>query len=200
VSVTDAGPRSARAEKTRIAIADALLSLIDEGDLQPTATRIADRAGISLRLIYHHFGDLEALFREAAERETVRLISRVHPVATDLEFPERLDAFVEQRCSLLEWMTPVCRAAALHAPFSATLQAARTNATAAGDHELKRVFATEIERLPAERRAPIVDALCMATSWNAWDELRMRGRSETESREAIRTTLLVLLGSPGAAA
>ena len=200
MSVTDAGPRSARAEKTRIAIADALLSLIDEGDLQPTATRIADRAGISLRLIYHHFGDLEALFREAAERETVRLISRVHPVATDLEFPERLDAFVEQRCSLLEWMTPVCRAAALHAPFSATLQAARTNATAAGDHELKRVFATEIERLPAERRAPIVDALCMATSWNAWDELRMRGRSETESREAIRTTLLVLLGSPGAAA
>ena len=200
MSVTDAGPRSARAEKTRIAIADALLSLIDEGDLQPTATRIADRAGISLRLIYHHFGDLEALFREAAERETVRLISRVHPVATDLEFPERLDAFVEQRCSLLEWMTPVCRAAALHAPFSATLQAARTNATAAGDHELKRVFATEIERLPAERRAPIVDALCMATSWNAWDELRMRGRSETESREAIRTTLLVLLGSPDAAA
>jgi AcrR family transcriptional regulator len=194
--MTDAGPRSARAEKTRVAIADALLSLIDEGDLQPTATRIADRAGISLRLIYHHFGDLEALFREAAERETVRLIGRVHPVPTDLDFPERLDAFVEQRCSLLEWMTPVCRAAALHAPFSATLQAARTNATAAGDHELKRVFSPEIARLPAERRASTVDALCMATSWNAWDELRMRGRSEVESREAIRTALRVLLGSP----
>ena len=58
-------------------IAEALLSLIDEGDLQPTANRIAERAGISLRVIYHHFGDLEALFREAAERETVRLISRV---------------------------------------------------------------------------------------------------------------------------
>ena len=194
MSVTDAGPRSARAEKTRVAIADALLSLIDEGDLQPTATRIADRAGISLRLIYHHFGDLEALFREAAERETVRLISRVHPVPIDREFPERLDAFVEQRCSLLEWMTPVCRAAALHAPFSATLQAARTNATAAGDHELKRVFAPEIAALPAERRASTVDALCMATSWNAWDELRMRPRSVADCREAIRTTVRVLLG------
>jgi TetR/AcrR family transcriptional regulator, regulator of autoinduction and epiphytic fitness len=196
VSVTDAGPRSARAEKTRIAIADALLSLIDEGDLQPTATRIADRAGISLRLIYHHFGDLEALFREAAERETVRLISRVHLVSIELPLSERLDAFVEQRCSLLEWMTPVCRAAALHAPFSATLQAARTNATAAGDHEVKRVFAAEIAELPAGRRRPIVDAMCMATSWNAWDELRMRERTEAESREAIRTTLRVLLGSP----
>ena len=196
MSVTDVGPRSARAEKTRVAIADALLSLIDEGDLQPTATRIADRAGISLRLIYHHFGDLEALFREAAERETVRLISRVRPVPTDLDFLGRLDAFVEQRCSLLEWMTPVCRAAALHAPFSATLQAARTNATAAGDHELKRVFAPEIAALPAERRVSTVDALCVATSWNAWDELRMRGRSEVESREAIRTALRVLLGSP----
>jgi len=194
VSVTEVGPRSARAERTRVAIADALLSLIDEGDLQPTATRIAERAGISLRLIYHHFGDLEALFQEAAQRETVRLISRVHLVSTDLPFPERLDDFVEQRCSLLEWMTPVCRAAALHAPFSATLQAARTNATAAGDHEVKRVFAAEIAELPADRRRPTVDALCMATSWNAWDELRMRPRSVADCREAIRTTVRVLLG------
>jgi AcrR family transcriptional regulator len=194
VSVTEVSPRSARAERTRVAIADALLSLIDEGDLQPTATRIADRAGISLRLIYHHFGDLEALFREAAERETVRLMSRVHLVSTDLPFTERLDDFVEQRCSLLEWMTPVCRATALHAPFSATLQAARANATAAGDHEVKRVFAAEIAELPADRRRSTVDALCMATSWNAWDELRMRQRSVDECREAIRTTMRVLLG------
>jgi AcrR family transcriptional regulator len=194
VSVTDAVTRSTRAEKTRIAIADALLSLIDEGDLQPTATRIADRAGISLRLIYHHFGDLEALFQEATQRETIRLFSRVTPVPADLPFPQRLDEFVEQRCRLLEWMTPVCRAAALHAPFSATLQAARTQATAAGVHEVKRVFAPEIAQLPAGSRQAVVDVLCMATSWNAWDELRLRGLSEERSCAAVRTTLLVMLG------
>ena len=49
----------AATERARASIADALFSLLDEGELQPTATRIAERAGISLRLIYHHFGDLE---------------------------------------------------------------------------------------------------------------------------------------------
>jgi len=193
VSVTDAGPRSARAERTRIAIADALLSLLDEGELQPTATRIAERAGISLRLIYHHFGDLEALFAMAAERESVRLLARVRPVRLDQPFDGRLDAFVDQRCRLLEWMTPVCRAAALHGPTSATLQAARRQATSAGDHELARVFAPEIAQLPDETRQATVDALCALTGWAAWDDLRTRGRSQGASRDAVRHALQAML-------
>jgi TetR/AcrR family transcriptional regulator, regulator of autoinduction and epiphytic fitness len=194
VSVTDAGPRTARAERTRVAIADALLSLIDEGDLQPTATRIAERAGISLRLIYHHFGDLEALFHEATERETVRVLARVHPVALDQPFAGRLDAFVEQRSRLLEWMTPVCRAAALHTPTSETLQAARRQATRAGDHELTHVFAPEIAALDDDQRAATVDALCVLTSWVAWDGLRTRGRTIEASQAAMRRSLVVMLG------
>ena len=194
MSVTDAGPRSARAERTRVAIADALLSLLDEGDLQPTANRIAERAGISLRLIYHHFGDLEALFQEASQRETVRLLARVRPVALDQPFADRLDAFVDQRCNLLEWMTPVCRAAALHAPTSETLRAARRQATRAGDHELERVFAPEIAGLAEPLRRPVVDALCALTSWSTWDDLRTRGLSQTASRDAVRQVLAGMLG------
>ena len=39
--------RTVRAERTRQALVDALLSLLDEGQLQPTAERIAVRAGVS---------------------------------------------------------------------------------------------------------------------------------------------------------
>jgi AcrR family transcriptional regulator len=195
VTVTER-PRPPRAERTRQAIADALLSLLDEGDLQPTATRIAERAGISLRLIYHHFGDLEALFQEACERETLRVLARVQAVPSDLPFDERVGAFVEQRCRLLEWMTPVCRAAALHAPFSPTLRGAGTQATSAGDHELRRVFAREIGRLPEDIRQTTVDAMCMATTWPAYDDLRRRNLDEPRCRDAMRLTLTTLLG-PG---
>jgi TetR/AcrR family transcriptional regulator, regulator of autoinduction and epiphytic fitness len=196
VSVTDAGPRSARAERTRVAIADALLSLLDEGELQPTATRIAERAGISLRLIYHHFGDLEALFQAAAEQETVRLLARVRPVRLDQPFEARLDAFVDQRCRLLEWMTPVCRAAALHAATSETLQAANRQATRAGDRELERVFAPEIDQLDEAQRGPTVDALCTLTSWTSYHGIRLRGRSQAASRDALRQVLAVMLAPP----
>ena len=193
----EATAQPTRAERTRQVIADALLSLIDEGDLQPTATRIAERAGISLRLIYHHFGDLEALFQEACERETIRLFSRVkQPVPADGPFESRLDAFVEQRCSLLEWMTPVCRAAALHAPFSPTLQIAGIQATAAGDHEVRRVFGHEIADLPPDRRQTVVDAICMATTWPAYDDLRRRDLDEARCQAAMRLTLSALLAPP----
>ena len=41
--------RTARSERTRTAIVDAHLQLIREGDLRPTAEKIAKQAGVSLR-------------------------------------------------------------------------------------------------------------------------------------------------------
>ena len=40
--------RLARSARTRHAVVDALLDLLGEGDLRPTAARIAERAGVSL--------------------------------------------------------------------------------------------------------------------------------------------------------
>src|SRR5690349_14408846 len=105
--------RSARAERTRTAIVDALISLLEEGDLQPTANRIADRAGISLRLIYHHFGDLESLYRAVGARTNERLLARTHRVPIDLPLERRIDELVAQRADVLEWLSPVMRAAQL---------------------------------------------------------------------------------------
>ena len=58
--------RTARSERTRNAIVDAHLRLIHEGDLRPTAERIAKQAGVSLRALWSHFSDLEALFAARA--------------------------------------------------------------------------------------------------------------------------------------
>src|ERR1044072_5768679 len=60
--------RSARAARTRDAVVEALLSLLDEGNLRPTARQVAERAGVSLRSVYVHFDDLEDLFTAAAHR------------------------------------------------------------------------------------------------------------------------------------
>lgn len=54
--------RTLRAERTRAAIIDAHMALMLEGDPQPTARRVAERAGVSLRTLWGHFADLEALF------------------------------------------------------------------------------------------------------------------------------------------
>src|SRR3546814_6231042 len=56
--------RTLRAMRTREAIFDATFSLIDEGDLRPTAPRVAERAGVSVRSVFQHFDDLESLHAE----------------------------------------------------------------------------------------------------------------------------------------
>ena len=196
MTVTDAVARSPRAERTRDAIADALLSLLEEGDLQPTATRIAERAGISLRLIYHHFSDLEELFQVLARREGERMVQRVEPVPADLPFEERLDRFVDQRARVLEWLTPVCRAGVLHEPFSEALRNARDAGAALAEREILRVFATELEPYrPAERQAR-VDALAASTGWAGWNAVRVSGRSVERARAAMRRTVRAVLLSP----
>ena len=193
MSVAGAEPRSPRAERARASIAEALLSLIDEGDLQPTANRIAERAGISLRLIYHHFGDLESLYQEASRIQLKRLLERYVPVPPDLPYEERLTGFVEQRARIYEWQTPVRRSAMINEHGSRTLQEARSWGTAAANLEFQKTFATEIAQLSDDQRAVTLDALAMVAGWPAWDELRTSDHSIEEASAALTHAITVLL-------
>ncbi|MEM1112841.1 MAG: helix-turn-helix domain-containing protein [Pseudomonadota bacterium] len=58
--VTDG--RRLRSERSRKAIIDAGLALMDEGNLLPTAQQISDKAGVGIRSFFRHFADMEALF------------------------------------------------------------------------------------------------------------------------------------------
>jgi len=183
--------RTARAVRTRAAIVDALLQLLDEGDLQPTATRIADRAGISLRLIYHHYGDLESLFRAAAERQAERLADLAEDIPADLPAAERLTRFVDQRTAMLEWITPVRRAALLQEPFSDQLQAARDALMAIAEQQVVEVFSAELGR--ADDPA-VAQAVVAVAAWGFWNDLRTAGRTPAEARAAVEAGLAHLLG------
>lgn len=185
--------RAARAVRTRTAIVDALLHLLEEGDLQPPANRIAERAGISLRLIYHHFGDLESLFRAAANREAERLAAMAEPIDVDLALDERVDQLVAQRTKMLEWITPVRRAALLQEPFSEELRAARDAFQAIGEQQVTSLFAGELAALPAKRRAATVAAVSGALSWGLWNDLRVSGRSVDDARAAVLLALRAIL-------
>lgn len=66
--------RRARSERSKQAIIDATLALMQEGILIPTAQQISDRAGVGIRSFFRHFEDMETLFatidiqiRDAAE-------------------------------------------------------------------------------------------------------------------------------------
>lgn len=185
--------RTARAVRTRTAIVDALLALLEEGDLQPTANRIADRAGISLRLIYHHFGDLEALFHAVAARQAERVAEIFEPVPDGLPLDERLLAFAQLRTSILEWLTPVRRASLLHEPFSEELMQAREAMHEIGRQQVMALFGDELDALPAGERESATAAFVAAANWSFWDSLRTAGLSVEHARATVHLTLTRLL-------
>lgn len=187
--------RAARAARTRTAIVDALLELLDEGDLQPTATRIAERAGISIRLIYHHFGDLEALYRAVAERQAERVVAMVRHIPVDLPLDERIRQFVAERSAILEQITPVRRASLLQEPFSEALRTTHRIFVQLGEDRVTHLFAPELAALPISERDTVVAALAAAGGWNFWDALRTSDRSVGASRAALTRTFHALLTS-----
>jgi AcrR family transcriptional regulator len=55
--------RRRRSERSRQAIIDASVALLEEGTLVPTAQQIAERAGVGIRSFFRHFDDMETLFQ-----------------------------------------------------------------------------------------------------------------------------------------
>lgn len=182
--------RTARSERTRAAVADALLDLIDEGNLQPPAQRVAERAGVSLRLVYHHFDDLTTLFAAAAARQSERVMALVKPISDEGPFAVRLEAFVAQRARLYHRLFNARRAARLleHvAPVVAdTLQLVRAYKRV----EAERVFARELGRLAPARRRERTAALGAVTSFNSWESLRAHQQLSVEDAKRVLGTMI----------
>src|SRR3954453_2751392 len=72
--------RSPRSERTRASVVDALLDLLRDGNLRPTAKEIAERAGTSLRSVYVPFDALEYFFTAAATRAVQSIAGLVEPI------------------------------------------------------------------------------------------------------------------------
>lgn len=54
--------RRQRTERSRKAMIDAALALIQEGNFAPTAREIAERAGVGVRSFFRQFDDMDSLF------------------------------------------------------------------------------------------------------------------------------------------
>lgn len=60
--------RRARSERSRQAIIESAVALMEEGILVPTAQQISDRSGLGIRSFFRHFEDMETLF-DAVDRQ-----------------------------------------------------------------------------------------------------------------------------------
>jgi TetR/AcrR family transcriptional regulator, regulator of autoinduction and epiphytic fitness len=184
--------RAARSVRTRRAIVDALRALHHEGDLRPTAPRVAERAGVSVRTVWQHFDDLETLLFEAGRRDLEIAQSFVAPIDMTLPTAERVDALVQQRARMFEEMAPPWRAARVHAPFSAQIQSNRDTLMQLAREQVGELFAPELAG--ASDPQALLDALHVASSWATWESLRADAHLDVDrSKKALRLWLSRLI-------
>lgn len=182
--------RSARALRTREAIVDACIGLVEEGELRPTAPRVAERAGVSVRSVFQHFDDLPSLHIAVTERIVERLAALLHPVDPALPLPDKIVAFVRHRGALLEAVTPFRRAANVHGPFAPEIQHALRAGTDYLRDEVAQGFRPEIDRAPAAERRELLESLALTLSWPSWDALRTDGGCSVAEAAAITRRIL----------
>lgn len=185
--------RTARAIRTRRAVVDALLALLAEGDLRPSAERIAERAGVSLRALWANYADLETLYAVAGQRQLEHQSELARRISPRLPLAQRVAALARQRAQVLEFLAPIARAAQLREPFSAQLRANRARQFQIARDELAALFAAELAAA-GDGAEELLHALTAASTWPAWSVLRDDlALSVHAAQKAMARTLHALL-------
>ena len=185
--------RRARRHRSRDLAVDAVLDLLGEGVLRPTAQQVAERSGVSLRSIFRIFDDVETLNAAAAARQLSRIRHLFIDVMPTGTLPERVDQVVAINGRLYESVAPIRRAALRLAPESPALQEQLARARGWVRAEVERVFATELSTAHRDTAA----AVELTLSFEAWDQLRAtQGLSPARAAATVNGMVRALLSAP----
>ena len=99
--------RIVRGLRTRQALIQATLDLIQAGDVEPTSAAIATIAGVSSRALFQHFTNLADLYAAAFDLAVSRAFERSRPVDSEASLTNRIELLVSDRSELFEEWLPV---------------------------------------------------------------------------------------------
>jgi TetR/AcrR family transcriptional regulator of autoinduction and epiphytic fitness len=196
--------RQSRTARSRLAICEACLDLVQEGALQPSADQIAERAGLSRRSIFNHFADLAELYDAVVEVGLQRCAPLLEKIDAEATVASRVARLAEVRSRFLEATAPFTRALTAQALVgSAADQALRVSRDALRlqHQDVERLFGRELADLSPPDCTEVLEALSAAMSPLQWEYLRhSRGCPMARARAVMQRTLTAILRDAGLAA
>jgi len=105
ISATDG--RRKRGDQSRKRIVQALMDLIREGEMSPSAVQVAERADVGLRTVFRHFEDMETLYREIAEVVRPHVLHALSQPYASPSWRGQLDELIERRIEVYEHIMPL---------------------------------------------------------------------------------------------
>ncbi len=155
--------RRVRGQENRRKIVEAMIALVSDGALSPSAQEVAARADVGLRTVFRHFDDMESLYSEMSAQVSARILPLISMEFRVRDWRGRLDELIERRAVAFEKMMPFKSAADIRRHESKFLS---------DEHQQLVKFNRRrlIEALPAEMRKQktLVDALDLLLSFESW--------------------------------
>ncbi len=182
--------RRQRSERSRSQIIDAMFSLIREGDMSPSAARVAERAEVGLRTVFRHFEDMDSLFVEMAERISSEIMPKVLAPFEARDWRGRFMEHVERRIEIYEYIMPVRVSANLRRFQSRFLMEEYRRNLLIERASLSALLPEEITSDPV-----LFSAIETTVSFQTWRRLRQdSGLSPEDAAAVIRLMMERLVG------
>ncbi len=181
--------RIQRSVRSRELIINAMLALIEEGNLAPTAQQVAERAKVGMRSVFRHFADMESMFDDANKISRDSYEYLFVSGDRDGSLDERILHATEQRAEAFESLKQMLLATQMRRWNSPML---RKNYSA-GQRRLRKDLDDWLPELAAlsSTHREAVDAIA---SFETWHRLREhQGLTQKASIEVIVSLLKVLI-------
>ncbi|MCU0730983.1 MAG: TetR/AcrR family transcriptional regulator [Hyphomonas sp.] len=188
---TDASDgRRQRSERSRAQIIEAMFALIREGEMSPSAARVAERAEVGLRTVFRHFEDMDSLYVEMAERIHGEVMPKVLAPFEAKEWRERFFEHLDRRIAIYEHVLPVRVSANLRRFQSRFLMEEYRRNLLMERSALMALLPEEISRDPV-----LFAAIETSASFQTWRRLRQDSDlSPEDARAVFRLVLERLIG------
>lgn len=182
--------RRQRSERSRQAIIDASLELLEEGILVPTAQQISERAGVGIRSFFRHFSDMEALFAAADEQSREATEALFIGGDRDGTLEERILHAVERHADGYEDQKNVIKSTAAQSWRYEILRKNYARHQRGLRKDIDNWLPEVMLLSPLQREA--VDAVASAEMW-----LRLREHQGLSKKNAIEVIVAMLSGMIG---
>lgn len=184
--------RRRRGQDSRDRIVQAMLDLVREGHVSPSAELVAARADVGLRTVFRHFKDLESLYREMSAVIEGELLALADTPFKGATWRERVLELVERRGWAYERIGPFKRASEAHRHQSPALALDNAKLVGVGRDILRRELPAEVARDPVR-----FEAIDLLLSFDAWHRLRRdQELSPSRATEVLRAMIEGLLAEP----
>jgi AcrR family transcriptional regulator len=183
--------RKLRSEDSKRRIVSAMLELVREGKIAPTAEDVAKRAQVGIRTVFRRFRDMESLYAEMAGAIDDRIASINDGFAKQGDWRANLNHMVERRLQVYEIVMPY-RVAAEALKFQSTILL--TQHMKFVREERQRLLALIPEKLLGD--AVLTEGLEAALSFDMWNQLRNDQRlNADEAGDVVKRIVSSLLAA-----